>query len=79
VTSAMHMPRALAIFQKQGFDVTPAPTDFLATWGQEGSTGDVGIAGWLLKVIPDSERLDFSTRAIREYIGLLIYRLRGWL
>jgi uncharacterized SAM-binding protein YcdF (DUF218 family) len=79
VTSAMHMPRALAIFQKQGFDVIPAPTDFLTTWGQEGSTGDVGISGWVLKILPDSERLDFSSRALREYIGMFVYRMRGWL
>ncbi|MBW7885258.1 MAG: YdcF family protein, partial [Caldilineaceae bacterium] len=28
VTSAMHMLRAVAIFEKQGFEVVPAPTDF---------------------------------------------------
>src|SRR3990172_8779662 len=28
VTSAMHMPRSVPLFEKQGFDVIPAPTDF---------------------------------------------------
>ena len=30
VTSALHMPRALALFKAQGIKVTPAPTDFEA-------------------------------------------------
>jgi uncharacterized SAM-binding protein YcdF (DUF218 family) len=79
VTSAMHMPRSVAIFERQGFEVTPAPADFLATWGEEGRTVESGMVSWLLKVIPNAERLDFSTRALREYIGIFIYRLRGWL
>lgn len=79
VTSGLHMPRSVAIFQKQGFEVIPAPVDFLATWGEEGRTAEVGVDGWLLKVFPNSERLDFSTRALREYIGIFVYWLRGWL
>lgn len=79
VTSGLHMPRSVAIFEHQGFDVVPAPVDFLATWGEEGRTSEVGVGGWLLKLIPNSERLDFSTRSLREYIGMVVYRLRGWL
>lgn len=79
VTSGLHMPRSVAIFKHQGFDVIPAPADFLATWGEEGRTTDVGGAGFLLKVIPNSERLEYSTRALREYIGMFVYKLRGWL
>jgi uncharacterized SAM-binding protein YcdF (DUF218 family) len=79
VTSGLHMPRSVAIFEHQGFEVLPAPVDFLATWDVEGRTSAVGLDGWLLKIIPNSERLDFSTRSLREYIGMVIYRLRGWL
>jgi uncharacterized SAM-binding protein YcdF (DUF218 family) len=79
VTSAMHMPRSVAIFEHQGFEVIPMPTDFSATWAAEGRTAEIGIDGWLLKMIPNSERLDLSSRAMREYIGIFIYRLRGWL
>jgi uncharacterized SAM-binding protein YcdF (DUF218 family) len=80
VTSGLHMPRSVAIFEHQDFEVIPAPVDFLATWGEEGrSTSDVGVVGWLLKVLPNSERLDFSSRALREYIGMIVYRLQGWL
>lgn len=79
VTSALHMPRSVAIFERQEFEVIAAPTDFLSTWGEEGLTNDVGLVGTLLKILPNSERLDFSTRALREYIGIFVYRLRGWL
>lgn len=79
VTSGLHMPRSVAIFERQGFAVIPAPVDFLATWEEEGRTTDVGLDGWLLKVIPNSERLDNSTRALREYIGIFVYWLQGWL
>ena len=79
VTSGLHMPRSVAIFEKQGFEIIPAPADFLATWGEDGRTADVGVDGWLLKIFPNSERLDFSTRALREYIGIFVYWMRGWL
>lgn len=79
VTSGLHMPRSVAIFERQGFDVIPAPVDFLSTWREEGLTTDTGLGGWLLKVMPNSERIEFSTRALREYIGFVVYRLRGWL
>ncbi len=79
VTSGMHMPRSVAIFQRQGFEVIPMPTDFLSTWGAEGRTADPGVDGWLLELLPNSEKLDLSTRAMREYIGWFVYSLRGWL
>jgi uncharacterized SAM-binding protein YcdF (DUF218 family) len=79
VTSAMHMPRSAAIFAKQGLRVTPAPVDFLATQGEAGRTNAPGVEGWLLKILPSAERLELSTRALREYIGWVVYRLRGWL
>jgi uncharacterized SAM-binding protein YcdF (DUF218 family) len=67
VTSAIHMPRALALFQSQGLSVTPAPTDFDAipprtVWQR-----------WL----PDTEALDRSTKALKEYLAIAIYRVRG--
>ncbi len=79
VTSAMHMPRSVAIFERQGFEVIPAPTDFLVTGAEPGRTAQVGLDGLLLRWLPTSENLDTSTRALREYIGILVYRARGWL
>jgi uncharacterized SAM-binding protein YcdF (DUF218 family) len=79
VTSGLHMPRSVAIFEHEGFEVIPAPVDFLATWGEDGRTVEVGVDGWLLQWLPNAERLDHSTRALREYLGIVVYRLRGWL
>lgn len=78
VTSALHMPRSVAIFEKQGFNVTPAPTDY---WVSQKFLDDMrGISvGTLLYILPDSTALDFFTKALKEYIGLAVYRLRGWL
>ena len=78
VTSAIHMPRSVAIFEKQGFNVTAAPTDYWVA--QEFLEQMRGISSsTVLNALPDTEALHFFTRALKEYIGLGIYRLRGWL
>lgn len=69
VTSAFHMPRATAIFRKAGMDVTPVPTDYLSGW--EGRD-------LVSSLIPDAEGLYRSSVALREWIGLTVYKLRGW-
>jgi uncharacterized SAM-binding protein YcdF (DUF218 family) len=78
VTSAMHMPRSLLIFQKQGINVIPAPTDFLVS-EQDVSEPTATTEAKILNILPDSSRLDQTTRALKEYLGIVIYRLRGWL
>lgn len=78
VTSAMHMPRALAIFQKQGMDAIAAPTDFIVSARSLEELRGTG-QGFLLNVLPDAANLDELSRAIKEYIGFAVYRLRGWL
>ncbi|MCM1983616.1 YdcF family protein [Lyngbya confervoides] len=75
VTSASHMPRAKAIFLKQGMTVIPAPTDFLV----ETQRPKKQFQEQLLDLLPDSLALDRTTRALKEYVGWAIYRLRGWL
>jgi len=77
VTSAMHMPRSVAIFKHEGFEVLPAPTDFQVT--REEADQEVTAEGVLLNLVPDIGRLQQVTLAIKEYLGLVIYRLRGWL
>lgn len=78
VTSAMHMPRSLLIFQKQKIDAIPAATDFLVSEGELAELSATPKAA-ILSLIPKSDRLDKFTNALKEYIGLVIYRLRGWL
>ncbi len=69
VTSAIHMPRAVAVFHKAGFDVIAAPADFQTGWRKSSA---------MFRWIPDAGALVGSSRAIREWLGLWVYRLRGW-
>ncbi|MBF2065032.1 MAG: YdcF family protein [Calothrix sp. C42_A2020_038] len=82
VTSAIHMPRSLLIFQKQfeelNTDIIPAPTDFLVSYGElQELTSTPKVA--ILNLLPDANNLERFTSALKEYIGIVIYRLRGWL
>lgn len=65
VTSALHMPRALALFATQGLQAIPAPTDFEAH-----RAPPAGLQAWL----PDALALDGSGRAIKELVGKWV----GW-
>ncbi|MCC5638771.1 YdcF family protein [Nostoc sp. CHAB 5844] len=78
VTSAMHMPRSLKIFHRQGIDAIPAPTDFQVTQGELQELGNTPKAA-LLNLLPDTDNLHQFTNALKEYLGSFIYRLRGWL
>ena len=70
VTSAFHMPRALATFQKLGIPVTPSSTDVRVITKTERPVFD-----WL----PNSKYLDLTTLAVNEWIGYWAYRVRGYL
>ena len=69
VTSALHMPRAVACFEDTGLEVIPAPADQLH---------DVQGKTTLLDFLPDANALAASSNALKEYLGLLYYTLRGW-
>lgn len=77
VTSAIHMPRSVAIFKKLGIDVIPAPTDYLVPTDAYESVNSTW-QGRILSLFPESEAIDQFTRALKEYVGFTIYRLRGW-
>ena len=79
VTSAMHMPRSVAIFENQGFDVTPAPTDYLETRSSVQKPFSETWPDWVLAIFPSPHNLHKLTLAIKEYIGIAVYGLRGWL
>ena len=66
VTSAWHMPRAMGCFRRAGFAVEPWPVDY-RTSGR--------YALWLNDRPADGLR-EFDAAA-REYVGLLMYYLRG--
>jgi uncharacterized SAM-binding protein YcdF (DUF218 family) len=69
VTSAAHMPRALAAFQRMGLSVVPASTGL--------QTGPIQFDGHL-DIKTDNEALERTTEAIKEIVGLLVYRFLGW-
>lgn len=67
VTSAFHMPRAVALFEREGFEVIAAPSDARAA----GLGINLGI------FLPSSEALRRTTLAINEYVGYYGYKLIG--
>ena len=77
VTSAIHMPRSMAIFKKLGVEAIATPTDFLVS-NQELKELQGTPQAAILNLFPDSGNMDRFTRALKEYLGLIIYRLRGW-
>jgi uncharacterized SAM-binding protein YcdF (DUF218 family) len=66
VTSAYHMRRAADSFTRQGVDVVPVPADFRSN----------ALPYNLQSFLPNHHELYTSTKALREYVGLLYYRLR---
>jgi uncharacterized SAM-binding protein YcdF (DUF218 family) len=70
VTSALHMPRALATFQRAGIPVVASSTDVRVI-----DKADRSIFDWL----PDSESLDLTTKALKEWLGYWAYAVRGYL
>ncbi len=78
VTSAIHMPRAMAVFQKQGLEVIPAPTDFKVTQVVWDGLLHGSPKSYIINLLPDASDLGSITNALKEYIGLFVYRLMGW-
>jgi len=67
VTSAHHMPRAVACFRRAGFAVEPYPVDW-RTRGRDDLTEPFGsLAGGLAR----------ADAAAKEYVGLFVYWLTG--
>ncbi|MCL4476400.1 MAG: YdcF family protein [Nitrospirae bacterium] len=66
VTSAYHMRRAVLSFRKTGWEVVPFPADFRAIPGRR--------YGWQ-DYVPVMSDLKNSSLAMKEYAGLIFYRL----
>ncbi|MBZ9759814.1 YdcF family protein [Mesorhizobium sp. CA8] len=65
VTSAFHMPRAKALFDRAGFPTVPWPVDYWTT-GRER----------LYRTSP-GDNLEITTKALREWTGLIAYWIAG--
>ena len=70
VTSALHMPRALATFTSAGIDAVPAPTDYTVIYRDRRTVIDF---------MPDAKALSRTTDAIKEYVGYIYYWWKGWI
>jgi len=66
VTSAVHMPRAMAYCARMGVHAIPAPTGQLAR-----SSSLSNVANWL----PSGTHLRMTESATHEYLGLLALRI----
>ncbi len=66
VTSAVHMPRAMAMFEKKGLHPVPAPTDFRVKQGEAVTPGSF---------FPGADSLENTRCAIHEYLGILWGRM----
>lgn len=67
VTSAFHMPRSVGLFRKAGFDVTPWPADYRTAGNETPGLAQDNVA----------DSLQNLSLAIREWIGLIAYRVTG--
>ncbi len=67
VTSAFHMPRAMGLFRKAGFDVIAYPVDYRTRGPEDATRGFERISQGL-------PRVDV---AVNEWIGLAAYRAMG--
>lgn len=66
VTSAGHMPRAMGVFRALGLRPIPAPTDYKMPKDFRNAS-----------IWPSAKHLWFSDQAVREYGGIVAYRLLG--
>ncbi len=71
VSSAWHLPRAMAAFAWAGVDAVPAPTGAVSVPGWH---SQIGLVDWL----PSAGALSNSSYAIHEYLGRLWYGVRLW-
>ncbi|HZH57937.1 ElyC/SanA/YdcF family protein [Yanghanlia caeni] len=70
VTSALHMPRAMGVFRKQQVDAIAAGSPPQITVPE-----DTTFLFWQ----PNAHVLSASRSIVKEYVGMLVYWLRGWL
>ena len=78
VTSAIHMPRSVKLFEAQNLEVIPVPTDFLVTQNNWEQMFNPDLRSQLIGLIPSAGNLSMTTLALKEHFGILVYNIRGW-
>ncbi len=79
VTSAMHMPRSVGLFTRQGLETIPSPADFTVTEDGWQRVMNPNFETFLINIIPNSSALGLTTTVMKEYLGIMMYRWQGWL
>ena len=79
VTSAQHMPRAVALFKHDGMDVIPAPVNYVVTEAGWENIFSPDPQTLLVNLLPNVSSLSLTSSIMKEYIGLWVYHFRGWL
>ncbi len=79
VTSAQHMPRSVALFEHQGIEVIPAPVDYTVTQSGWDNLFSFDLQTTLVNLAPHSGSMSLISGVLKEYIGMWVYRLRGWM
>ena len=73
VSSASHLPRAVPIFTKQGFRVTPAPCDYASQNLPRENWDNIDP----FDALPNDTSLQQTREAVSEVAGIVIYWLAG--
>lgn len=73
VSSASHLPRAVPVFIKQGFRVTPAPCGYVSQNLPRESWNNIDP----FDLIPSDDALQYTREAVVEVAGIVIYWLAG--
>ncbi|MDY3330902.1 MAG: YdcF family protein [Pelistega sp.] len=68
VTSALHMPRSMAVMKKLGYDPIPAA-----------NPPQIVLPEHIHPFLPNARALEGSRSIIKEYIGIIAYFIRGWI
>jgi uncharacterized SAM-binding protein YcdF (DUF218 family) len=70
ITSAFHMRRSIGCFKKEGLNVQPFPAHFI------GEQASWQASYWLT---PDSKALSNWETILKEWIGYMVYSLKGYI
>ena len=79
VTSALHMPRSMLVFSALDLEVTPAATDFSVTYAELAYLHSPDIRIQIMNLIPTVNNLRWTSLAMKEYLGILMYRIQKWI
>ena len=70
------MPRAVKLFEDQGFEVIPAPTDYDLTEEDWQSLTHANLLTQIYNLLPSASNLSSTTSSLKEYLGMFVNTLR---